>query len=74
MLVTSLLLAALTAVEAQFPEHQDIPTSLDINTLPNNSLYLRWRPQYHVLAPNGHMNDPCGPMYDPNRGKHEDIA
>lgn len=52
---------------AQYPASQDIPPTLDLDTLGNNSLYLRWRPQYHVLSPNGHMNDPCGPMYDPER-------
>lgn len=38
------------------PDDQDIPPSLDINTLANNSLFTRWRPTYHVAAPAGHMN------------------
>lgn len=46
----------------------NIPPDEDLNNLPNNSLYLRWRQRYHVQAPAGHMNDPCGPMYDPNTG------
>lgn len=46
----------------------DIPPDENLNNLPNNSLYLRWRQGYHVLAPGGHMNDPCGPMYDPGTG------
>ncbi|KAK6397437.1 hypothetical protein LTR65_006413 [Meristemomyces frigidus] len=33
----------------------------------NNSLFTRWRPHSHFLAPAGWMNDPCGPMYDPTR-------
>ena len=61
---------AFSGVAAQYPESSDIPATLDLDTLGNNSLYLRWRPQYHVLAPNGHMNDPCGPMYDPTRDEY----
>lgn len=38
-----------------------------IESMGNNSLFTRWRPQYHFLAPAGWMNDPCGAMYDPTR-------
>lgn len=39
----------------------------DLNTLGNNALFDRWRPQYHFIAPSGWMNDPCSAMYDPTR-------
>ncbi|OOQ83368.1 glycoside hydrolase family 32 protein [Penicillium brasilianum] len=36
-----------------------------IDKMANNTLFTRWRPTSHFLAPAGWMNDPCGPMYDP---------
>ncbi|KAK5724136.1 hypothetical protein LTR17_013611 [Elasticomyces elasticus] len=42
-------------------------TTDDIEAMGNNTLFTRWRPQSHFLAPAGWMNDPCGPMYDPTR-------
>ncbi|RMZ77055.1 hypothetical protein DV738_g4580, partial [Chaetothyriales sp. CBS 135597] len=30
--------------------------------------FSRWRPGYHLQSPNGWMNDPCGPGYDPSTG------
>jgi beta-fructofuranosidase len=45
----------------------DALTIDQINTMGNNSLFTRWRPRSHVLAPAGWMNDPCGAMYDPIR-------
>ncbi|KAJ5150894.1 uncharacterized protein N7482_010146 [Penicillium canariense] len=39
-----------------------------IDNMSNNTLFTRWRPSSHFLAPSGWMNDPCGPMYDPVRG------
>lgn len=30
--------------------------------------FSRWRPSYHLMAPNGWMNDPCAPGYDPETG------
>ncbi|CZR56101.1 uncharacterized protein PAC_05989 [Phialocephala subalpina] len=55
---------ALSLANAQYPASLNIPPDLDLDALRSNSLYLRWRPSYHVLAPEGQMNDPCGPMYD----------
>jgi beta-fructofuranosidase len=36
----------------------------------NNSLFTRWRPVAHFIAPAGWMNDPCGTMYDPIRDEY----
>lgn len=40
-------------------------TASMIDSMGNNSLFTRWRPTSHLLAPAGWMNDPCGLMYDP---------
>ena len=42
-------------------------TAHEINSMGNNSLFTRWRPTSHFIAPAGWMNDPCGAMYDPTR-------
>lgn len=41
-----------------------------ISAMGNNSLFTRWRPQSHFIAPAGWMNDPCGAMYDPVRDEY----
>ncbi|CAK3965269.1 glycoside hydrolase family 32 [Lecanosticta acicola] len=45
-------------------------TADSISSMGNNSLYTRWRPQSHFIAPAGWMNDPCGAMYDPVRDEY----
>lgn len=40
-------------------------TASMIESMGNNSLFTRWRPTSHIIAPAGWQNDPCGPMYDP---------
>lgn len=40
-------------------------TASMIEGMGNNSLFTRWRPTSHFIAPAGWMNDPCGFMYDP---------
>ncbi|KAF2218426.1 glycosyl hydrolase [Elsinoe ampelina] len=45
---------------------QDLTTDM-IENMGNNSLFTRWRPTSHFIAPAGWMNDPCGAMYDPTR-------
>ncbi|KAF2869152.1 glycosyl hydrolase-like proteins family 32 superfamily [Massariosphaeria phaeospora] len=63
-----LLLATLALVSAQndssFAPNLDVS---EIQRLGNNSLFTRWRPTSHFIAPAGWMNDPCGMMYDPTR-------
>ncbi|KAF2096546.1 Arabinanase/levansucrase/invertase [Rhizodiscina lignyota] len=43
---------------------QSTLTADGIASMGNNSLFTRWRPVAHFIAPAGWMNDPCGPMYD----------
>ncbi|KAF2857053.1 glycoside hydrolase family 32 protein [Piedraia hortae CBS 480.64] len=42
-------------------------TTDDVRSMGNNSLFTRWRPISHFMAPSGWMNDPSGAMYDPTR-------
>ena len=42
-------------------------TTNEIGSMGNNSLFTRWRPRSHFMAPAGWQNDPCGAMYDPKR-------
>lgn len=56
-------LVTIACTSSALAAHLD-PTS-DLNALSNNTLFNRWRPQFHFLAPAGWMNDPCGAMYDP---------
>ncbi|CAF0713401.1 unnamed protein product [Adineta steineri] len=40
-------------------------SQVDLSTLPDNSLFTKWRPIYHFASPNSWMNDPCAPFYNP---------
>ncbi|KAJ6131425.1 hypothetical protein N7523_001885 [Penicillium sp. IBT 18751x] len=59
------LSVALAAVGPVWGQSLTVET---IEKMGNNSLFTRWRPSSHFLAPAGWMNDPCGPMYDPVQG------
>ena len=48
-------------------EEMDTSNGIYSRTLPSLH-FLRWRPLYHMLAPNGWMNDPCAPGHDPTTG------
>ncbi|EFQ36168.1 hypothetical protein CGRA01v4_06130 [Colletotrichum graminicola] len=50
------------------PVAGDIPAIITpkyIATAGNSSLFTRWRPYSHFIAPHSWMNDPCGAVYDP---------
>ncbi|KAJ7579092.1 sucrose-6-phosphate hydrolase [Mycena floridula] len=53
------------ALSAALSGATNLDPSVNLNTLPNNELFTRWRPTFHFLGPSGWMNDPCGSMYDP---------
>ncbi|KZF23331.1 glycoside hydrolase family 32 protein [Xylona heveae TC161] len=36
----------------------------ELESYDSNALFNRWRPRFHFMAPAGHMNDPCAPMYN----------
>jgi len=40
----------------------------NISTLPAQSLFNKWRPKAHFLAPSGHVGDPMGAFADPSTG------
>ncbi|CAK5270284.1 unnamed protein product [Mycena citricolor] len=52
---------------AAVPASADLPTITPqyLATAGNSSLFTRWRPRSHYLAPHSWMNDPCGALYDP---------
>ncbi|TLS28284.1 hypothetical protein PpBr36_00015 [Pyricularia pennisetigena] len=61
------LFAAASAVEAAqgpFRVPELITQDWILNHARNSSLFTRWRPRSHFLAPAGWMNDPCGAFYD----------
>lgn len=77
--LTAALLAALAAAHALPPTYCKNKasnascsslTAEEIRSLGNNTLFTRWRPRSHYLAPAGWMNDPAGAMYDPVRDEY----
>jgi beta-fructofuranosidase len=46
-------------------------TADQVRAAPWLSLFNRWRPQSHFLAPSGWMNDPCGAFYDSTRDEYQ---
>lgn len=54
MRIISSLLGLLSA--ALLVEAQDIDPAADLNAFANNTLFNRWRPRFHFLAPAGWMN------------------
>ncbi|KAF2150867.1 glycoside hydrolase family 32 protein [Myriangium duriaei CBS 260.36] len=74
----SLPAVLLTASLATVSLAQDLTDDI-VNNLGNNTLFTRWRPTSHFIAPAGWMNaslllcmpcDPCGFMYDPTRKEY----
>lgn len=63
--LVSLALGTLSSVYAQ--ELPAVLTEEIIEGLGNNTLFTRWRPNYHFSAPAGWLNDPCAMMYDPTK-------
>jgi sucrose-6-phosphate hydrolase SacC (GH32 family) len=51
-----------SVVRGQSLVEKNLNINANISDFGNNTLFLRWRPTFHFLAPAGHMNDPCGPM------------
>ncbi|KAK1978623.1 glycosyl hydrolase [Colletotrichum cereale] len=59
-------IASLAAIAV--PVAADVPAIITpeyLATAGNNSLFTRWRPRSHYIAPHSWMNDPCGAVYDP---------
>ncbi|RAL07748.1 glycoside hydrolase family 32 protein [Aspergillus homomorphus CBS 101889] len=44
--------------------HRDSSTKQEIGS----DKTKQWRPSYHITAPHGWLNDPCGLLYDPSTG------
>ncbi|KAF8070773.1 glycosyl hydrolase [Lyophyllum atratum] len=66
MLFPFLLLHALVTTGSN-ASPGNIDPNQDLNALPDNALFTRWRPHFHFLAPSGWLNDPCSALYDPTR-------
>ncbi|KAF2798252.1 glycoside hydrolase family 32 protein [Melanomma pulvis-pyrius CBS 109.77] len=63
--VLGFMLGALPSINAQNSTSLENLDASVIQSLGNNTLFTRWRPTSHFIAPAGWMNDPCGMMYDP---------
>ena len=63
--VLGFMLSTIPNSRAQSSSNLDNLDASMIESLGNNTLFTRWRPVSHFIAPAGWMNDPCGMMYDP---------
>ena len=62
-----LLPAVLSSLVAAWPSRL---TDDDLRDAGNSTLFNRWRPRSHFIAPHSWMNDACGAVYDPVRNTY----
>lgn len=74
-ITTSTVTTAPTTKETLQPQivNSSLPTiQPSANGSKNTAIttYSRWRPSYHLIAPQGWLNDPCAPGYIPSTGRY----
>jgi len=65
------LLASLAQATPLIAQHQSMDYNQappNLTTLPAQSLFSKWRPIAHFLAPSGHVGDPMAAFVDPSTG------